>query len=292
MKILKYTLTALFAVALLGSCEKDKTTPVQPSTIKNIATTARAGNIKITWVKEEPVTFEYIKVSYFDKLQKKEMVRLVSRYSDSIVIPNTRAKYGDYTFTLQPFSITNTAGEIYTLKGVSGKARADTISVVETKLDLQEHNLTSNEIQPSREPKFLLDGNTATFFHSRWQNPKYEVHYLEINLDKPISNGFKFFYSGRDNGNNYPTEIRIEASTNKEQWDVLETISEGLPNPTGTLASYTSPSIWFKNKPSYQHFRLVVTKTKDGQRWFVMSEFGMWQLNPVVIDPEAPAEGD
>lgn len=293
MNIFKYCIAiACCIVIAFGSCKKDDVTPVLPSTISDLKTFSGPGEIGITWKRNEPVTFEYIKVTYLDKAKKKEMMRLASQYADTIIIPNTRAKYGEYSFTLQPFSVTDTGGEVYTVEGISGKAPADTTSHTKTKLELKVENLTSNDIQPGREPKYLLDGDPATFFHSRWQSPQHPVHYLEVNPDKPLQGGMMFYYSGRDNGNNYPTEIRIEASVDRSDWDIVKTISEGLPNPSGKIAEYTSPIIWFGNTKAYNHFRFWVTKTEDGRRWFVMSEFSMWEITPVVIDPEAPDEND
>lgn len=273
------------------SCNDDDVAPIQPSDISNITSESLPGSIKLYWDVPSDSNYYYVKVKYYDPRIKKDAVRLASVYADMIMIPDTRAKYGEYAFMLQPFSSTNTPGNTHTIQAVSGKARADT-TYVNTKLALTENNVTSNDIQPSREPKYLLDGDPATFFHSRWQNPQFPVPYLEVNLDEPIEGGLKFYYSGRDNGRNYPTEIRIEASVDGSDWDVVETISDGLPNPTGEIAEYTSPTILFGNTKKYNHLRFWITKTEDGRRWFVMSEFSLWEVKLIISDPEAPDEDD
>ncbi|MGP2569640.1 discoidin domain-containing protein [Ornithobacterium rhinotracheale] len=286
MKKLTYILSSLVLLTAFTSCSNDDEPSVKPSDIKDIKSFEKPGAIGITWKYDEPVNIEYIKFSYLDKRTGKEAVRLASKYSDTIIIPGTLKRLGDYEFKIQPFSYTQTGGNIHDLIAQSGRALIDTISTTDTAITLTEANLTSNETQPGRETKWLFDGNTSTFFHSKWSNPQEPVHWLELDVDEAFGGGIKFYYSGRDNGNNYPTEIIVKGSNDGNEWDTLKTISSGLPNPSGQIANYTSDVIWFKPEKTYKKFRFVVAKTEDGQRWFVMSEFKAWKVTAVTEDPE------
>lgn len=290
MKKLICILSSLVLVAGLTSCVDDDAPSVKPSDIKEITSFEKPGAIGITWKYEEPKNIEYIKFTYLDKKTGQEAVRLASKYSDTIIIPGTLKKLGDYEFKIQPFSYTQTGGTVHQFSAQSGRALIDTISTIDTAITLTEANLTSNESQPSREPKWLFDGDTSTFFHSKWQSPKQPIHWLELDVDEAFGGGIKFYYSGRDNGTNYPTEIVIKGSNDGVDWEDIKTISSGLPNPdrgAGNIGNYTSDVVWFKPGKTYKKIRFVVTKTEDGQRWFVMSEFKVWSVAAVTEDPEA-----
>lgn len=291
-----YTLLSVMAVSSLIfiSCKKDSPEEIV-SGVTNLQFEELPGEIKITWEKEEPVTFDYLKITYYDKLKKKQMLRLASSHSSEIIIPNTRKKYGEYEFRIQPVGAHGTEGQEYILKATSGAAPSRIASTVDTKLELATSNLYSNEPETSEGSLAnLLDGNDATFFHSRWKNNggrTTHTHYLQINLDTPIKDGIKFSYSGRNNGNNYPTQIVVSASTDGGTWEELADLSNGLPNPSTGVGKYDSEILWFLGK-GYKHFKFDVIRTESNDRFFVMSEFKMWQVTPIIEDPEAPANGD
>ncbi|ATA76883.1 discoidin domain-containing protein [Capnocytophaga canimorsus] len=286
--------SVLLSVLGFSSCSKEEEV-ITPSELSNINTESLEGQIKITWENVSPANFEYVKITYYDKLKKKKMQRLASKHTSEIIIPNTRKKYGTYVFTLQPFSSTKTGGKEYTIEGVSGPAPSTIASTIETKQELVASNLFSNEPEQSEGSLAnLLDDNVATFFHSRWSGGggnTPHTHYLQVNLETPIKDGIKFFYAGRNNGNNYPTKIVVSGSMDGTNWEEISAISEGLPNPSGAVGKYTSGILWFIGK-QYKHFKFDVTKTEDGRKFFVMSEFKLWQVKPIIEDPEAPAIGD
>ncbi|MRI62457.1 hypothetical protein EDM00_00390 [Ornithobacterium rhinotracheale] len=287
MKKITYILSMLLGLSALTSCSHDEDSSVTPSDINSIASFEKPGAIGITWKYDDPKNIEYIKFSYLDKKTGEQSVRLASKYSDTIIIPGTLKRLGDYEFSIQPFSYTHTGGNVHSLTAQSGRALIDTVSSTDTAITLTEANLTGNEVQPGRGTNWLFDDDTSTFFHSKWQGPKQPVHWLELDLGEAYNGGIKFYYSGRDNGNNYPTQIQVKGSLDGNDWDTIRVISEGLPNPDkGSIANYTSDVIWFKPDKKYKKIRFVVSKTEDGQRWFVMSEFKAWKVAAVTNDPE------
>lgn len=72
----------------LAGCEKKE--EMIPSDITNLQTQSSPGQISLYWELPSDETIRYTKVSYYDKLQGKEVTRLASIYSDSLLIPNTR----------------------------------------------------------------------------------------------------------------------------------------------------------------------------------------------------------
>lgn len=297
MKIFKYTLAALCAAALLSSCEKDKVTPVQPSAISNISTEPLPGAIKIQWTRNEPITFEYVKVTYFDLLEKKEMMRLASSYSDTILIPNTRAKYGDYTFTLQPFSSTDTPGATVQVIGRSGAAPTVTTIVDAVRLSLQASGLYTDAQEPTEGPiAGLIDGNNNTFFHSAWSvNYGPMPHYIVVDLGKEVS-GFRFSYVTRNSAGagNHPLLMNVYAGNafDGSTYDVsgLYEVAQlsGLPN--GATQTYNSADYILDG--AYRYIWFQVRQTHGNTSFFALAELSITELILDIINPEAPAEGD
>lgn len=297
MNKLRYTVAAICVLFLLVGCNKDDVAPVQPSTVSNVTTAPLPGAIKISWTREEPVTYEYIKVTYFDKLKKEEMVRLASSYSDTILIPNTRAKYGDYDFTLQPVSITNTEGAKLQVSGKSGAA-PKTISVVDVKaLALKANDLFTDAQEPSEGPiANLIDGNTGTYFHAAWSVDRGPMpHYIVVKLPRKV-NAFKFSYTTRahSGAGNHPKTMNIYVTEdfNGTTYDVsaLTPIVElsGLPN--GSAQTFSSDNFILDDE--YQYVWFQVKSTHGNTKYFALSELSISELLLRVIDPEAPSEGD
>lgn len=290
MKKYNLFLYVIFGLFLVSCAEedshfiKDYDAP-DPGGITNIVSEERPGKIFIKWDKENNALYDYVRVTYKDpNNDNKEVLLTASRFADSILIPKTFQKYGEYSFKLQPFNRKDKGGKVYDFKATSGKAPSDTIFVTHD-LTLQASNLETNASEP-REGSLAetLDGNTETYFHSNWSGASPDVHYFQVNLDKALQ-AFKFTYGTRNNGRNYPTAIRIEGSNvGGGEWEEITTISSGLATPNNAFARYNSEIIVMK-KP-FKKIRFNVTKTNDGSKWFVFSEFGMWDVELNIIDPE------
>lgn len=130
----------------------------------------------------------------------------------------------------------------------------------------------------------LLDGNTSTYFHSRYSGTAVnENHYLQVHLSEAVSL-FRFHYTRRmDNNNNRPTRIVVSGSNdgvNFKQLRVLTNADATNPLPTAENKNdYQSDIISTLGTP-YTYIRFTVTATNNntkfnGYPFFTMSEFGM-----------------
>lgn len=296
MKKILYLITFIVSIALVA-CDKDNVTPIQPSDISNVAYEARPGSIKLTWDVPADSNYKYVKVTYYDYLKKKEMMRLASVYSDSLIIPDTRQKYGEYKFNLQPFSSTETGGSVKTITATSGPAPT-TITVVDVKpLTLNAEDLFTDAQEPSEGPiKDLLDGNTGTYFHAAWSVDKGPMpHYIVAKLPKSI-NGLRVSYTTRNHSGsgNHPKVMNVYVSNDFDgsTYDVsgLTHVDEFTSLPNGAAQSFNSEDFVLDNE--YQYVWFEINETHGGTKYFAMSELSVSEVILQVVDPEAPAEGD
>ena len=127
----------------------------------------------------------------------------------------------------------------------------------------------------------VLDGNSATIFHSTWsKDPIYEVDlskqvYISVALPYAISE-LKFYYMGRPQTGYNIEEWQIEASLDGEQWTYIATIDESMGLPvSGSSVSYTSDVIALG--ASYSHVRFVATKSQY-KNYLCLSEFRLYEV--------------
>ena len=103
-----------------------------------------------------------------------------------MLIENTRARFGDYTFYLQTFNAAHEAGAVQELKARSGAMPASYTEKSRTQVSLIVDQLSCNYPDAS-EGYFdrLIDGKTAdpSFFHTNWHSPQVDLpHYIQIDL--------------------------------------------------------------------------------------------------------------
>lgn len=280
----------LVSIFYFFACQEDESIYMKqysantPGGITNITSKSRPGQILLSWNKLGDSRYEYVRVSYFDYKTGKEMKRNASKYADSILIPNTLQKFGNYNFTLQPFNINHKGGEVFKFSAQSGRALSDTI-FVQHEINLTVDQLSSNALEPTEGSlASLLDNNNATFFHSAWSVTSPEIHNIQVNLNEPIREAFIFTFGTRNNGANYPTRINIQGSNDGNNWENIKEVSTGL-DPRGNFARYTSDVIYIDK--SFQKIRYNVSETVNGQKFFVFSEFGMTDVELQINDPEA-----
>ncbi len=255
-----------------------------PSAVTNVVTDSLPGQIALSWTVPADSNYYYVKVSYFDPLTQKEIVRVASVYKDTLLIPNTRAKYGEYEFKFQSFNRSNIGGDPVTVKGVSGKAPA-TVVVTKTKIPLTAGRLSTNAQEPTEGAiANLLDGDLGTYFHTAWSVTPAPAgpYWLQVDLGKSVTT-FQFYYGNRDNTNNKPQIIDLMGSDDGVNWQLIETINQGLP--TGAKSEYTSDVI--TSAFSFSKLRLVVQATNNGTVFFTMSEFAVYEIVTSVYDPES-----
>lgn len=289
-KIFRYIVCAALLGSSLIGCDKEE--GITPSDITNLKAEAGPGKIILRWETPDDGTIRYIKVSYFDQLLKKNVVRLASAYSDSILIPETRKKYGAYSFTVQVFSDTDTGGRIQTIDAVSDAAPITTSESSE-QVPLTAADLSTNAQEPSEGPiANLLDGNKKTYFHTVWSGTVPPApHWMQIKLNKQLSKYYKFYYAPRENGNNKPVDFDLMGSTDGTNWFLIRNFTKEADDlPVTSSGEYTSPA--FEITQPFTYIRFSVNKTNNGSIFWTMSEFKIFDITKTIVDPEAPDAED
>ena len=120
MEIMKKILFVLCMGVAVVSCSSDDEHSVPATDITDLALTSNPGNIELTWeYPEEDNNNRYIEICYYDPAKKKNVRKAVSAFNNSYTVKDTRRKYGEYKFSVQPFSTTFTPGTIQEISGVS-----------------------------------------------------------------------------------------------------------------------------------------------------------------------------
>lgn len=286
--MMKKNITSLFIITLLTfglfSCDKEDKNVVYPSDISNIATFELPGQIGLTWDVPADSNYFHIKVSYFDHLLQKEEVRLASVHSDTLIIPDTRAKFGDYTFYLQPFTKGNTAGQVQSVIAKSGKAPQVKTLAGKDALKTIASQLSTNAQEPSEGPiAGLVDGKNDTYFHSAWSIDAEWPHWIQVNLTESID-GLALNYVNRNNSNGKPSVIDVMISEDGENWILLQTLKN---LPSASASTYSSPSMIPVEDIKIRYVRFVVKECSGGNEFFSMAELNIEKVLVTIIDPEA-----
>lgn len=293
----KIYISLIFIVTLvmgLGSCSGDYDSFVgideyqtKPSMISNVSTEALPGEIKLKWNVPTDSNYYLLQIRYYDHLTKSDKAQVLTVYGDSVIIPDTREKYGDYEFSFQTFNAKKEGSEIIKITAKSGKAPI-TETLTPTKLKLTVGQLSTNAAEPTEGPiANLLDNNPNTFFHTKWSGGGQPwPHWLEVKLDEPIQN-FQFYYQNRNGSVATPTDADVMISNDGITWELLENLTSGMP--AGNSQEYTSKV--YRATAPFSYFRFSVnaaTRNGSAQSSFNMAEFAMYNVHIDVYDPEAP----
>lgn len=286
--MMKRNITSLFIITLLAfglfSCDNEDENVVYPSDISNIATFELPGQIGLTWEVPADSNYYYVKVSYFDHLLQKEEVRLASVNSDTLIIPDTRAKFGDYTFYLQTVTKGNTAGQVQSLIGKSGKAPQVKTFAGKEALTTTADQLSSNAQEPTEGPiANIVDGKNDTYFHSAWSISVEWPHWIQVDLKEDID-GLALNYVNRNNANGKPSKIDVMVSNDGQNWILLQTLTN---LPSAAASTYSSPSMIPVENIKIRYVRLVVKECGGGNKFFSMAELKLEKVLVSIIDPEA-----
>lgn len=124
----------------------------------------------------------------------------------------------------------------------------------------------------------LVDNNTNTYFHTRWQGkPVGEAHYIQVDMGEGVTIGdFMFSYTARDDSP-APTEMTIYGSNNVDEFkDVITTVNKDWAD-NNRNGVYTSDRI--ASPKAYRYLRFTVTasngpgnETFHNQYFFGMKE--------------------
>ena len=143
--------------------------------------------------------------------------------------------------------------------------------------------ITSNATEGGHEPKYLLDGATATFFHTVWAGtPPGEAHYLQIDLGEGNEiDQFVFSYSTIGQTNVDAPEV-IEITGSDSPNSDFQTITTLTSLPTTHLTPYTSDVLGSAGT-KYRYLRFTVTDATGGKLggyyYFGISELAIKRIN-------------
>lgn len=291
MKAIKYIFSALVGMIALASCDSNITDFESqgylgvPKTIDASAVTSEAlpGAIRLNWTVPADSSYSYMKISYVNPANNETVSKVVSVYTNTLLIENTLKKYGDYTFTFQAFNAKNEGGTPVLVKAQSGVLPATISYTKGDKINVTADMLSTDNQEPTEGPiKNLVDGNYNSFFHTRWSSPQVPLpQYIQVDF-KEAHQIIMFWYRNRSGSQVGPENLDIQISNDGETWESAKEILSGLPSGSG--AEYTSDGI--DAGKSFTHLRLVVTKTFGDKKYFNLAELAIYDANKQVYDPE------
>ena len=286
MKI-KYIFLAISLLLTGVSCDKDDETGVVPSDISNVHSDAKPGQIILRWdMPSGESNIHYVEVNYFDHRLQKNVINLSS--CDSLLIDNTREKYGDYEFKLTPISFTQTAGNTVDYNGVSGPAPKTVTVVGEQEIEFGEGQIVANSISGSSGPEFMFDDDESTIYHSEWRNgPNILDAYIDFDLGEEIS-ALKINWLPRTNrSEGKVVDLDLLGSTDGENWFLVKNLTKEEDNLPVTMTDWYRSPVIFSDQP-FSKLRYQVKKTNKNDQFWHMSEMEIFKVELEVIDPESP----
>ena len=289
MKQLIKAMFFTFALLCLISCSKDDEVSITPPDISNVTSEALLGQIKLNWdMPENTDNLHYVQVSYYDHRKKKNVVNLST--TNFLLIDDTRQKYGDYDFTLTPFSETKTSGNTLKHTGVSGPAPKK-VSVK----DIEKLEFTADDIEANSVSKpgavdaiNMFDGDDNTIYHSVWwPSPKLEDAWINFDLREELK-AFKINWLPQKNKVEAKlVDVDLLGSTDGSNWFLIVNLTKEKDDlPTDKTTWYRSPVIYAPQ--SFSHLRIEVNKTNKNDKFWTMSEMEIHKVILEEIDPEAP----
>lgn len=291
MNIMRKKIVSLLIIAgvlLLSSCDSSEDS-IAPAEIVNLTAEGKPGSIELNWdYSGDSLSVRYVEVRYTNPANNKETVKVASSYSDSLVIENTRKKYGEYSFALTPYSTTFDKGKTVTVSAVSERAPVQE-SYVSTELPITENDIVIDGIRDSA-PENIFDGDINTFVNFDYSSASAGIaRCYEIHL--PSSEEYvKFMYITRNHPvAKFPAEIELSVKANEsDDWTVvghLEKDADDLPtSPAQTFVSkeYKAPFAF-----SYFRFRVLKVHTGSSVLNFSLAEFRVYHVVYSYYDPEA-----
>nr|WP_319401473.1 discoidin domain-containing protein [uncultured Carboxylicivirga sp.] len=289
MKQFSFYSIVLLNIIFLVSCDKnfealeiENGSGGHLSTVSNITSEPLPGQIALKWDIPADSAFHLLQISYHDFLTDEDVSLVKSVYTDSILIDNTREKFGKYTFYFQTYDATGNGGDISSFEAVSGRAPI-TETITATKINLTANQLSTDNQEPSEGPiENLIDDDPNTFFHTRWSSPQIPMpQYIQVDLDEPIDD-FQFYQLNRNGSQQAPRLVDIQISNDGENWETIANLTAGLPS--GSQAEYTSDV--FRPGKTFTHFRYVCLETFDNRNYFNLAEFQLFDVTIDIYDPE------
>lgn len=289
----KYIIIAGLLVGMTGCDDKLETYEMAGSVATPIAieasevsSEALPGQIKLSWKEPAEKAFDYLQIKYNDPLTKKDVCKIASVGTTEMLINETRARFGDYSFYFQTFNAAHQGSAVTEVKAKSGEAPTTTTEVSRTKVELTGDQLSTDNQEPTEGPvKNLVDGvkGGSSFFHTRWSSPQVPLpQYIQIDFNEEHEI-FAIQYTTRQVGNSdgFPTAADLQISQDGVEWETVASLS-GLPAKSFT--DYVSD--FFIPGKKFKHFRFLVTSASANVKYFHMSEFEFYDVEIEVYNPE------
>ena len=294
--IIKYSLKVflLGGVLAVAGCSDDEE-GVVPSEVTNLTAETTPGRIVLRWNTPADANIHYIEVDYFDPAKDKNVRHTASIYADSCEIADTRAKYGEYTFTVRSVSESGTKSGDQSVSMISEAALPTYIS---TQINLTTDDLSTNAQEVQEGPiADIIDGDYSTFFHSSWSSYISGPHWIQMDLKETLSEYFRFQYVPRNNPKDAPIDFDLLGSTDGENWELIKNFTQDADGLPVTFSYFNSET--YKIEKPFSMIRMSVNGTKTYPYsakdqadydiywgpWFAISEFKIWKVE--IIDPEA-----
>lgn len=289
----KYIIAVGLIIGITGCDDKLETYEIAGSVTTPTAIAASAvsaeslpGQIKLNWEKQAEGSFDYLQIKYHDPLTKKDVCKIASIGTTEMLIDDTRARFGDYSFYFQTFNAAHQGSEVVEIKAKSGAAPTTTTEKSRKEVKIEPDQLSTNAQEPTEGPiKNLVDGKSNTFFHTRWSNPQLDLpHYIQIDF-KEAHEAFALYYQNRtDNtwtSDGRPSVVELQISNDGEHFETVATIT-GLPSAHSS--EYTSDFV--VPGKTFTSFRFNVIATTGNTKYFNLAQFKFYDVEIDVYDPE------
>lgn len=298
-----------FCIGLfLSACNNEDEYVVPANEIVNLTFTTTPEGVVLNWDYEEDTEDNrnrYVEIRYYDPVTETDVLKTVSGYVDAFSIKKP-LEGSEYTFNLQPFSETFTAGKIQIIKGIAESKNnepdspdepdnpdepevEETLTVVSSKkLDITVSNIAiltddgEDKISPDIYKNQLLDGNAGTYAHP-WKSLDGDIKFnIHVTYPKP-QRFLKFSYQNIGwNSNRMIEELECYIKVNEsDEWTLVKTLTaeDGLKAEKGVV---------FESEPIQAPFefgfiKLRATKVKqtgtpDFKVGFIISEFSVFDV--------------
>lgn len=155
----KYIIVAGLLVGMTGCDDKLETFEVAGSVTTPTALAASVvssealpGQIKLSWEAPAENAFDYLQIKYYDPLTKEDVCKIASVGTTEMLIDDTRARFGDYSFYFQTFNAAHQGSAVTEVKAKSGEAPATTTEKSRTEVKLAGDQLSTNAQEPTEGP--------------------------------------------------------------------------------------------------------------------------------------------
>jgi len=298
MKKIILSLVCLLAVGVFSSCSKDDNGPAPTSLDAATLRYDKApGAVILRWNIPQDANYKYIRVTYQVPGEDHTRLRLASVYSDSILIDNLMARYGEIEYSLQPVSAEGAEGQVAKITAQAGEATKTVKQTFKDLLKIDAQHVWTDAPEASEGPlSALVDGNESNFFHMNWHNPAPFPHYIVFDLGEPRT-ALQFRYVCRDNnGKDNPKEMDVLVS------DAFENTADYYANETGArkVASFASlpgdkkavyeTSRTIKSDKPFRYVWFKIKSSTSGRNFVAMAEWQVFKVREKVYDPELNEE--